>query len=463
VKIAQQGLPGEGGFGDNRRVSETPLVDRSPLDVFTRFVRSQAGGSALLLAATAAGLVLANTRWAETYFGLLDTKVGVSWGASVFALTIKLWINDLLMVVFFFVVGLEIKRELVAGHLSSARKAALPVAAALGGMVAPALLYAWLNPSGDASAGWGVPMATDIAFALGVLAVFGSRVPIGLKVFLTALAIADDLGAVLVIAIFYTREIHWLGVLAAVTFLAGIAYANRSGIRHPVVYVALALGVWGGVLVSGVHATVAGVLVAMLVPVRAKLHPREFLETTEERLSQLRGAQLTSDSMIEARWQLDAISDLRRAASEMRPAGLALEETFHGFVAFVALPLFAFFNAGVAINGRFLDGLAQPVALGVILGLVIGKQAGIFAFSWLAVKVGGAEQPDGVRWPHIYGGAAIAGIGFTMSLFVTELAFREPANLTAAKVGVLVASLIAATWGAVALHMVLPRTPARLG
>jgi NhaA family Na+:H+ antiporter len=445
-------------LADNRRVPAPALLARPSLDVFARFVRSQAGGSALLLVATAAGLVLANSPWAETYFSLLETKVGVSFGTSVFALSIKHWINDLLMVVFFFVVGLEIKRELVAGHLSSLRKAALPVAAAAGGMIAPALLYAWLNPSGDAAAGWGVPMATDIAFALGVLALFGSRVPIGLKVFLTALAIADDLGAVLVIALFYTRGIDWMGVVGAVTFLAAIAWANRLGIRHPVVYLALALGVWAGVLVSGVHATVAGVLVAMLVPVRAKLSPREFLQTTEDRLAQLRDSRLTRDSLLEDRWQLNAISDLRRAASEMRPPGLALEETFHNVVAFGVLPLFAFFNAGVALVGRFLDGLASPVSLGVIVGLVIGKQVGITAFSWLAVKLAGAEQPEGVRWSHIYGGAAVAGIGFTMSLFVTELAFREPANLTAAKMGVLMASLVAAGWGAVVLHLVLPRT-----
>jgi len=433
------------------------LLDRASSSVFARFVRSQVGGSALLLAATAAGLALANSPWAETYFGLLETEVGVSLGSSVFALTIKHWINDLLMVVFFFVVGLEIKRELVAGHLSSLRKAALPVAAAAGGMVVPALLYVWLNPSGDAATGWGVPMATDIAFALGVLALFGSRVPIGLKVFLTALAIVDDLGAVLVIALFYTRGISWTGVLAAIAFLAAIAYANRAGIRHPVVYVALALGVWGGVLASGVHATVAGVLVAILVPVRSRLHPHEFLQTTEERLAQLRESRLTSDSLLEDRWQLDAISHMRRAASEMRPPGLALEETFHGFVAFVVLPLFAFFNAGVALTGRFLDGVAQPVSVGVIVGLVVGKQVGITVFSWLAVKLGGAEQPEGVRWPQLYGGSAVAGIGFTMSLFVTELAFREPANLTAAKTGVLMASLAAAVWGGLVLHLVLPR------
>ncbi|MGE5359271.1 MAG: Na+/H+ antiporter NhaA [Bacteroidales bacterium] len=433
------------------------LRPRLPLDVFTRFVRSQAAGSVLLLAGTVAGLALANSRWSAIYLGLLDKEVGVSWGASVFALSLKLWINDLLMAVFFFIVGLEIKRELVAGHLSSVRKAALPVAAALGGMVVPALIYTRFNGSGPTAAGWGIPMATDIAFALGVLAVFGKRVPIGLKVFLTALAIADDLGAVLVIAIFYTSAFHWSGLVTAAVFLAAIAQANRSGIRHPLVYVVLAIGVWAGVLASGIHATVAGVLVAMLVPVRSKLDPREFLALTDDRLARLRKARVTPDSIIEDRWQLDAISDLRRVASEMRPPGLALEETFHRFVAFAILPLFAFFNAGVAIDPkRFLEGVAHPVGLGVIVGLVLGKQVGITAFSWLVVKLGWAERPEGVTWPHLYGGAVLGGIGFTMSIFVTELAFDDPQYLALAKVGVLVASVGAALWGAVVLAAVLP-------
>jgi NhaA family Na+:H+ antiporter len=431
---------------------------RLPLDVFTRFVRSQAAGSVLLLAGTIAGLLLANSRWSRIYLGLLDKEVGVSWGPAVFALSLKLWINDLLMAVFFFVVGLEIKRELVAGHLSSTRKAALPVAAALGGMVVPALIYSRFNPAGPTAAGWGIPMATDIAFALGVLAVFGRRVPIGLKVFLTALAIVDDLGAVLVIAIFYTHTLNWIGLITALAFLVAIAQANRSGIRHPFVYVVLAGGVWAGVLTSGIHATVAGVLVAMLVPVRSKLDPGQFLALTEDRLTRLREARLTQDSPLEDRWQLNAISDLRRVASEMRPPGLALEETFHGFVAFAVLPLFAFFNAGVAIDpGRFLQGLAHPVGLGVIVGLVIGKQVGIASFSWLAIKLGWAEQPAGVRWPHLYGGAVLGGIGFTMSIFVTELAFNDEAHLALAKVGVLVASVLAAAWGTIVLGAVLPR------
>jgi Na+:H+ antiporter, NhaA family len=434
-----------------------PSRQDSALGVFARFVHSQAFGSALLLAATIAALLLANSRWAEIYFGYLHTKVGLSWGSATFALSVQHWINDLLMVVFFFVVGLEIKRELVAGQLSTMRKAAVPVVAAIGGMVVPALLYAWFNPAGDAAAGWGIPMATDIAFALGVLALFGRRVPIGLKVFLTALAIVDDLGAVLVIAIFYSNQISWPGLAVAAAFLVAIALANRSRVGHPVAYVALALGVWAGVLASGVHATIAGVLVAMVVPIRSRLNPREFLDLTDDRLSRLRSAQLTRDSLLEDRWQLDAISDLRRVASAMRPPGLALEETLHPFVAFAILPLFAFFNAGVAVGGNLGESLLHPVGLGVVLGLVLGKQVGVTVFTWLAVKLGRAERPEGVTWSQIYGGACLGGIGFTMSMFVDQLAFSDPENVNRAKVGILCASVVAAAWGAAILGARLPR------
>jgi NhaA family Na+:H+ antiporter len=479
--------------------------------VFERFVHSEVSGSALLLVCTASALSLANSSFAEVYFGLLYTKVGVSWGDAKSALTVQHWINDLLMVVFFFVVGLEIKRELLVGQLSSTRKALLPLMAALGGMVVPALLYAAFNAGGAAAGGWGIPMATDIAFALGVLALFGKRVPIGLKVFLTALAIVDDLGAVLVIAIFYTAQVHWVAV--ALAFLALIAVANRLRIAQPVAYVALAVGVWAGVLAklrlkpprirpriaadlryeraatgwprlrqiprptaetcfirhdlgfgrclgSGVHATVAGVLVALLVPIGARRDPQKFLAVSDARLAGLRAAHLTPDSMVSDRSQFDAISDLHQIAGDMRPPGLALEEMLHPFVVFFILPLFALFNAGVAIDSGFVNGLLHPVSLGILAGLVIGKQIGIALFSWVAVKSGQAALPDGVSWSHIYGGACIAGIGFTMSLFVTELAFTDLTLLARAKVGILMASLVAAVWGAVLLQMRLPRAHA---
>ncbi len=425
--------------------------------IFERFVHSEVSGSALLLICTAAALGLANSSTAEAYFGLLYTKVGLSWGDAKFALTVQHWINDLLMVVLFFVVGLEIKRELLVGQLSSTRKALLPVMAALGGMVVPALLYSVFNAGGEGAGGWGIPMATDIAFALGALALFGKRVPIGLKIFLTALAIVDDLGAVLVIAIVYTARIHWVALAVALAFLGLIAGANRLRVQHPAVYVLLALGVWAGVFASGVHATVAGVLVALLVPIGARRDPREFFDVSDARLAELRVASLTPDSMVSNRSQFDAISDLHKISGDMRPPGLALEEMLHPFVVFVILPLFALFNAGVAIGGRFMDGLLHPVSLGILAGLVIGKQIGITLFSWMAVKSGQAALPDGVRWAHIYGCACIAGIGFTMSLFVTELAFTDVTLLARAKVGILIASLVAALWGAGVLQVGLAR------
>jgi NhaA family Na+:H+ antiporter len=371
------------------------------------------------------------------------------------------WINDFLMAIFFFVVGLEIKREMVVGRLSSVEKATLPVAAALGGMIAPALLYFFLNSSGEASRGWGVPMATDIAFALGVLSLFGKRVPIGLKVFLTALAIADDLGAVLVIAVFYTSNLNLGELIAAGVFLLLIVGARRLGIRSPLIYLFLAVGVWVDVLFSGVHATVAGVLLAMLMPVQAVREPEHFLAEVREKWEALRGSDLTRDSMIHDRSQLDAISNLRRAAQEMEPAGLVLEERLHPFVVFFILPLFAFFNAGVRIEGSFTETLAQPVSLGVILGLVLGKQIGITLFSWIAVKSGRAALPDGVDWGDLYGAACLGGVGFTMSLFIAELAYETPALGAEAKIGILTASLIAAIWGMIVLATQLARRSAR--
>ncbi|MGD8895987.1 MAG: Na+/H+ antiporter NhaA, partial [Acidobacteriota bacterium] len=312
-----------------------------PGGVFARFVHSEVTGSVILLACTAVALAWANSPWSESYFHLLHTELGFSVAGTDRTMSLHHWINDFLMAIFFFVVGLEIKREMVVGRLSTVEKATLPVAAALGGMIAPALLYFFLNSSGEASRGWGVPMATDIAFALGVLSLFGKRVPIGLKVFLTALAIADDLGAVLVIALFYTTSLDVGDLLLAGVFLLLILGARRMGIRSPAVYLLLAIGVWIDVLFSGVHATVAGVLLAMLMPVQAGREPEHFFTEVREKWEALRQSDLTRESMIHDRSQLDAISNLRRAAEDMQPAGLLFEERLHPFVVFFILPLFA--------------------------------------------------------------------------------------------------------------------------
>ena len=424
--------------------------------IFQRFLHWEAAGSIVLLACAILALVWANSPWSEVYEEITHTYLGVSLGEHSFKLSLKHWVNDLLMVVFFFVVGLEIKRELVLGQLSSFSKAILPVMAAVGGMLIPAGLYLIFNAGGPGQNGWGIPMATDIAFALGILALFGTRAPLGLKVFLTALAIADDLGAVLVIAFFYTEEVRLLPLVVAAGGLVALSLAAQARVRRVGLYVTLILIVWLGVFVSGVHATIAGILLALVIPVRARIDPTEFFETASRSMATLRASEVTQDSMVDDDEQFTALADLSAAASDMTPPGLVLERYLHIGQAFIVLPLFAFFNAGVKIGGDFFDILSSPVSLGVILGLVVGKQIGVLFFSWLTVKSGKAELPAGVSWAQMWGVSCLAGIGFTMSIFVDELAFNDPAIIDEAKVGVLMASLIAGVLGYIVLKMVLP-------
>jgi NhaA family Na+:H+ antiporter len=370
------------------------------------------------------------------------------------------WVNDGLMAIFFFVVGLEIKRELTVGQLSTFRSALLPVAAALGGLVAPALIYASLNAGTPGERGWGIPMATDIAFALGVLALVGSRVPVGLKVFLTALAIADDLGAVLVIAVFYTERVNLLALGADAALLALLFLAVRHTARMYSLYVVLALGIWAAMLASGVHATVAGILVALALPVRARIEPQQFLDAVRGRLAFLQERSLSRDSMVKNREQMEAIEDVATATLDFLPAGFALERYLHPITAFLILPVFALFNAGVRLDGRIQEAVMQPVSLGIVLGLFFGKQLGITLTSFVAVKTGQAELPPGVTLPQIYGASILGGIGFTMSIFVASLAFADGPLLAAAKLGILVASTISGVTGFAVLKLILRRAPA---
>jgi NhaA family Na+:H+ antiporter len=435
---------------------QTPKPNGVP-GAFLRFVHSEVTGSLFLLACTIIALIWANSPWADTYFDLVHTKISISWGGSALALSLQHWINDGLMALFFLVVGLEIKREVVVGQLSSLRRAILPVAAAMGGMIVPALFYFLLNAGGEGAPGWGIPMATDIAFALGVLALFGTRAPVGLKIFLTALAIADDLGAVLVIALFYTETIRWGALLLAGVLLLLLFTASRLRVRRTGIYITLGLGIWGAVFASGVHATVAGILVALLLPMRAAIDPRRFLETAGERLKTLAGMPLSRESMITDREQLEQISEIHLAASDMRPPGLTLEHHCHPTLVFVILPLFALFNAGITFDGGALGTLARPVSLGIILGLVLGKPLGIVLFSWLAVLSGRAGLPEGVTWGQIAGAGCLAGIGFTMSLFISDLAFPGDRLVDEAKMGILAASLVAGAAGYIVLRFSLRR------
>jgi NhaA family Na+:H+ antiporter len=424
---------------------------------FEWFVHSEVTGGILLLACTVLALVWANSPWAGTYVELLHTYISVSWGDAAFRLSLHHWINDGLMVVFFFVVGLEIKRELVVGELSSFDKAALPVAAAIGGMVIPALLFAVVNIGGPGSRGWGIPMATDIAFALGVLAMFGTRAPIGLKVFLTALAIADDLGAVAVIAIFYTEKINLAALAAAAVFLVLLFAAIRSGFRRRGVLYLLIIGVWLAVFSSGVHATVAGILVAMVIPVRPRLDPHRFIDETEERLELIKQEEKSQLCLISNREQLDVVQRIRSDSEDALPTGLVLEHFLHPIQVWLILPLFALANAGVAIGGDLMVVLANPLAIGIVVGLVVGKPVGIALMSWLAVKTGRGAMPAGVTWAQVAGAGCLAGIGFTMSLFITELAFNDDALIATAKVGILAASLTSGVIGYFMLSRSLSR------
>jgi len=423
---------------------------------FEWFYRSEVTGSILLLACAVAALVIANSPWAQMYDDLLHTYIGVSWGDTSFKLSLHHWINDGLMVIFFFVVGLEIKRELVVGELSSAEKAVLPVAAAVGGMFVPAAMYFAFNSGGPGASGWGVPMATDIAFALGVLAIFGTRAPLGLKVFLTALAIADDLGAVVVIALFYTERINVVALAVAVVFLVILYPVVRLRVKRRGLVLALMVVVWLAIFTSGVHATIAGVLLALVIPVQPKVNPKQFVSDAEAVLEKLKQRQESESCIVTDREQLHALEFVHTGSGDALPAGLMLEHSLHPVQVWFVLPLFALANAGVRIDSHIGEALANPISLGIIAGLVVGKPIGITLMTWLAVKSGKGFLPQGVNWLQVVGAGCLAGIGFTMSLFIADLAWNDEALIANAKIGILTASLISGILGFVFLSRSLP-------
>ena len=428
----------------------TPIVKLAR--PFQEFAARETSGGILLLACTIIALIWANSAWAQSYTDLWHTHFSI--GIANFSLNKELhfWVNDALMAVFFFVVGLEIKREMLAGELASARQAALPIIAALGGVMVPALIYIAINANGLGARGWGIPMATDIAFAIGVMALLGDRIPLGLKVFLTALAIVDDIAAVLVIAVFYTENLVWgaLGIAAFCLLLALLA--NRLGVRHPLPYALIGAVLWITVLQSGVHATLAGVLLAFMIPSRTAVNQRDFLQHGRavldhfERASQTEPLDILSD--IEQQIAVEALED---ACEKVQPPLHRLEHALHPWVSFVIMPLFALANAGVALPGDLREVLVQPITIGVILGLLLGKPIGVLFASWIAVRAGLASLPENVSWSQIHGAGWLAGIGFTMSLFMTGLAFTESSQITAAKLGILIASIFAGVVGSVIL------------
>lgn len=357
------------------------------------------------------------------------------------------WVNEALMAVFFFVVGLEIKRELLVGELATPRQAALPIVAAVGGVIVPAAIYTALNFGGPGAAGWGIPMATDIAFAIGVMAVLRDRVPLGLKVFLTALAIVDDIAAVIVIALFYTAQISWTAIGLATICVGALAVANRVGVRHPLPYALIGVILWEAVLQSGVHATIAGVLLAITIPTRTELDPRQFVFHGRAVLDHIeRTADRETKVMAHEELQ-GAIEALEDSCEKVKPPLHRLEHALHPWVTFLVMPVFALANAGITYDGKFVANLSNPTMLGIILGLVLGKPIGITLASWLAVRLRLAALPAGVNWKHIHGAGWLGGIGFTMSLFVAGLAFDDAVVLRVAKLGIFTASALAALVG----------------
>ncbi len=433
-------------------------VDRDTSGTFfERFAHSQASGSIILMIAAVGAVLWANSGSAGLYEHLSHLDIGVIFAGKTYHMGLAHWVKDGLMTIFFFVVGLEIKREVLLGELSSLRKASLPVLAAIGGSVTPALIYYGFNRTGAAMSGWGIPMATDIAFAIGILALLGKRVPTGLKVFLTALAIVDDLIAVLVIAVFYTEEIHVRGLLLASLFLFLFFMAVKSNTRRLFLYLFPAIGVWASFMVSGIHATIAGVLIALLVPVKSKIDPGKFLKQIKNCIEGLgRTGPLTRDSLTYNRQQWRLVEQIYLAADDMIPPGIFLERHLHPVQAFFILPLFALFAAGVTINAETIGSFPSHVSLGLICGLVLGKQIGITLFSWIATVTGIADLPDGVGWLHVWGVSILAGIGFTMSIFISELGLGSPVLIDEAKISIFIASFVAGILGYIVLRKTLP-------
>ena len=419
-----------------------------------RFLHVEAASGVVLLVAAVVALVWANSPWSASYEKIWHAPVTLGVGPYSSTNSVHFWINDGLMVVFFFVVGLEIRREIHEGELSEPKRAALPLAAALGGMVIPAVIFLSINRGLPSQPGWGVPMATDIAFAVGVLALLGKRVPAALRVLLLALAIIDDIGAIIVIALFYSSGLTIAGLLLAGGGIAGVLLLQRLGVRRPVAYVLPGFVIWLGCLRAGIHPTIAGVILGLLTPARAWLGEAGFLVAIRHAVEEFRGQSDREDHRAED--LLGPLGHVRQAQQEAVAPVVRLQTTLHPWVAFVVMPLFALANAGVTLDGDgLLDPEMRPVLVGVVLGLVVGKPLGILAMSYLAVRLRLAVVPAAVSWRGIAVVGSVAGIGFTMAIFIAGLAFSSAAHLNAAKFAVLAASAVAAVVGLVVGRLVL--------
>jgi Na+:H+ antiporter, NhaA family len=435
----------------NRPYPLEPIFGRI-LSPFEEFLQRMTAGGIVLIATTVVALVLAAIVGHDAIHAFWEQRLTLSAGSRFeLGLTWHEWVNDALMALFFLLVGLELKREILVGELSSLRNAALPVFAALGGMLAPALIYVAFNAQSAGARGWGVPMATDIAFAVGILVLLAWRVPRNLIIFLTALSIADDLGAVLVIALFYTSRIDARFFGAAIALFILLLLLNRGGIRNPLPYAIGGVLLWYAVLASGIHATLAGILLALVIPARPAHSPAQFEERIEELHAAFRADRRdeeTSDDPLGNQRMASIAEAMEHSAAKVQSPLQRMEHGLHPWVTFVVIPIFALANAGIDLfHVRWGEALSNDVTIGIVAGLVLGKFAGISFFSWLAVRLGLARLPSGVGWKHLLGAAWLGGIGFTMSLFIAQLAFTDAGMVEQAKLGILLASTAAALVG----------------
>jgi len=421
---------------------------------FGKFFKKLSKGSFPLFAAMIAAIIWGNL-YPDGYKSFWHTEISIAFGSLHIGKSLVHWIDEALMTLFFFLVGLEIKREILIGELSSFKKALLPVGAAVGGMIVPAAIYTYFNYNTPAAVGWGIPMATDIAFSLALLAVLGSRVPFGVSGFLSAFAIADDLGAVLVIAIFYTETILWGYLLIAALFLCGLLLANVLWVKKPIIYVILGIGLWMAFLGSGIHATIAGILLAMCIPARGKYNTDTFINNIKKHLNDF---QCETDecgyTILLNKDHFNAVHNIELSCHEVETPLQRLEYSLHTWVSFMILPLFALANSGIAFGQMDVgQALTDSIMYGVFLGLVLGKPIGIFLFTFLTVKILNAPLMGGVKWRHILGASMLGGIGFTMSLFISGLSFPGGQMGEIAKLGIILGSLISGVMGLMVLSL----------
>jgi len=423
---------------------------KSPIDQLiepvSKFIHQEYTSGIVLLISVLAAIIWVNSPFHESYHHFWDITFSVGVGNAVLSHPLHIWINDGLMAIFFFVIGLELKREFMEGELSSVKKAALPMMAALGGMLVPAIIYFIINKGTEAEHGWGIPMATDIAFALAVLAIAGKHIPSSVKVFLSALAVADDLGAVLVIAFFYSTGISFLPLIIGLSFLMVLVIGNMMGVRNSTFYLIIGFCVWVCFLLSGVHATIAGVLVAFTIPARTKINEKDYAHCIRHYIKEFEHEIPTKGTLTTPN-QHQTIEEIKQLSLDAQTPLQKIENKLHPYVAFVIMPLFALANSGIIIGADIFSAIINPVSIGVTLGLLLGKFVGVLLFTFVMVKTKLAELPKKATWRHITGVAVLAGIGFTMSLFISALAFHDAEMINQAKYGILLASILAGTLG----------------